>query len=120
MCRSSCCAATARAMATLAWCKASTSASTASPPACATAVDMERGPPGPHHDHERTGRSALRQDSRLAERGDAVDVADEQHALFVDRRIAQAVGRRVAGVLAPGLVELAGDTLAARIGLALF
>src|SRR4029077_20409269 len=65
-----------------------------------------------------TWRSAL-QTSRLAERRDAVDVADEQHALLVDRRVAQAVGRRVAGVLGPDLVELAGDALAAGIGLAL-
>src|SRR6478736_1435928 len=57
--------------------------------------------------------------SRLAEGRDAIDVADEQHALLVDRRIAQPVGRRVAGVLAPDLVELARHPLAARLPFAL-
>src|SRR6185437_4636450 len=57
--------------------------------------------------------------SRLAEGRDAVDGADEQHALLVDRRIAQAVGRRIAGVLGPDLVELARHPFAARLPFAL-
>src|SRR5437899_2882574 len=57
--------------------------------------------------------------SGLAERGDAIDVADEQDTLFVDRGIAQPVGRRVAGVFRPDLVELPGDALAAGFPFAL-
>src|SRR5204863_2552570 len=57
--------------------------------------------------------------SGFAEGGDAVDPADEQHALFVDRRIAQAVGRGLAGVLRPDLVELLRHALSTRLRFAL-
>src|SRR5512132_751731 len=57
--------------------------------------------------------------SGFAEGGDTIDVAYEQHTLLVDRGIAQPVGRRVAGVFGPDLVELPGDALAARLPFAL-
>src|SRR5262249_58394790 len=57
--------------------------------------------------------------SGLPERGYAVDPAHEQHALLVDARIAQAVGRGLPRVLRPDLVELLRDALAARRILAL-
>src|SRR5580765_6996835 len=47
--------------------------------------------------------------SGLAEGGDAIDPADEQHAALVDRRIAQSVGWLAARVLGPDLVELRSD-----------
>src|SRR5438552_12307916 len=68
----------------------------------------------------RRPRVAAAPASGLPERGDAVDPADEQHALLVDARIAQAVGRRLARVLRPDLVELLRDARAARLPLALF
>src|SRR5216683_8365627 len=52
--------------------------------------------------------------SRLSEGRDAIDVADEQDALFVDGRIAQPIRRRVARVFRPDLVELLGDALTTR------
>src|SRR5689334_4862359 len=52
---------------------------------------------------------------RLAERGDPVDAADEQHALLLDRRVAEPVGAGLAGVFRPDAVELGGDLLSARL-----
>src|ERR1700676_3491741 len=51
--------------------------------------------------------------SRLAERGDTIDAADEQHALLVYLRIPQAIRPRLASIFGPDSVELAGNVLAA-------
>src|SRR3984893_18869587 len=59
------------------------------------------------------GSNSAGQASRLAEGGNPVDAADEQHALLVDLRIAQAVGPRLACVFRPDPIELLGDALAA-------
>src|SRR5262245_7558961 len=45
-------------------------------------VLMERGPPGPHHGHERTWRSALRRTSSMP-----LDLADEGAGAFLGRRL---------------------------------
>src|SRR3954454_23044852 len=50
--------------------------------------------------------------SGLAECGDLIDRALEQHTAFVDRWIAQTVRTRLLGVLRPDLVEVLGDALA--------
>ena len=42
--------------------------------------------------------------SRFTERGNPVNPANKQHALFIDFRIAKCIGARVAGVLGPDTV----------------
>src|SRR6516162_7767876 len=46
---------------------------------------------------------------RLPERGNPIDTANEQHPLLVDLGVAQAIGRRIAGVFRPNAIELPGD-----------
>jgi hypothetical protein len=56
--------------------------------------------------------------SRFAKRGDPVDAAHKQHALFVDLRIAQGVVVGLAGVIVPDAVELFGHVFATGLPLA--
>src|SRR5216684_3404515 len=58
--------------------------------------------------------------SRLPERGDSVNVADEQDALFVDAWIPQTIRWWVARKFCPDLIELLGNALAAGLQFALF
>src|SRR5258708_1554913 len=58
--------------------------------------------------------------SRLPERGDSVNVADEQDALFVDAWIPQTIRWWVARKFCPDLIELLGNALAAGLPFALF
>src|SRR6202007_3119154 len=53
--------------------------------------------------------------SWLAERGDPVDATDEQHALFIDFRVAKTVPPRLTSIFGPDLVELPGHILAAGL-----
>src|SRR5690348_3685126 len=59
-----------------------------------------------------TARGMSGMDLRLPERGDLHHLELEQHPALVDRRVAQGVGRLVAGVLHPDPVELVSDPLA--------
>src|ERR1700693_902894 len=54
-------------------------------------------------------------DSRLAESGDTIDAADEQHAFLVDRSIPQGIRCRPTDVFRPDPIELLGNVLAAWI-----
>src|SRR5580704_6261975 len=65
----------------------------------------------------RNATGSISPELRLSERSDPVDAAEEQHALLVDLRIAEAIGWRIAGVFGPDAIELLGGVLAAGLPL---